>query len=122
MERKMMDCGSWFLWILGLGIILAMVGSRRVHAAISCSDALNTLTICEPFLKGVSPSPGAPCCESVSKLYNEASTTQERWDICQCLNEAAHSFGVDPKIAKDLSPKCGFETLMPIDPDIDCNT
>ncbi|GLT51447.1 hypothetical protein SLA2020_248560 [Shorea laevis] len=122
MERKMMDCGSWFLWIIGLGIILAMVGSHRVHATISCSDALNTLTLCEPFLTGNSSSPDDSCCNSVSQLYGKASTIQERRDICVCLKEAAHSFGVNPKKAKDLSPKCLFKTVMPIDPDFNCNT
>ncbi|GLU15209.1 hypothetical protein SLE2022_317190 [Rubroshorea leprosula] len=99
MERKMMDCGSWFLWILGLGIILAMVGSHCVHATISCPEAIITLTPCVPFLTGVSPSPSAFCCEGVSKLNDEASTTQDRQDLCNCLKGAAPSFGVNPERA-----------------------
>ncbi|GLT48947.1 hypothetical protein SLA2020_225350 [Shorea laevis] len=74
-----------------------------------------------PFLTHASPFPSAPCCEGLSKLHDEGSTTQGRQDFCRCLKEASHSFGVDPKRAKELSPKCGVTTSVPIDLDL-CNT
>ncbi|GKV14932.1 hypothetical protein SLEP1_g25733 [Rubroshorea leprosula] len=121
MERKMMDCGSWFLWILGLGIILAMVGSRCVHATITCSEAISTLATCVPFLTGASPSPSAPCCEGVSKLNDEASTTKDRQVLCNCLKATAPSVGVNPERARELAPMCSVNTPVPIDPDTNCN-
>ncbi|GLT44967.1 hypothetical protein SLA2020_188380 [Shorea laevis] len=122
MARKMMSCGSWFLWILGLGIILAMVGNRCVHAVISCQDALVALLPCKPFVTGGSPSPSAPCCEGVSKLNAEASTTEEHRELCRCLKDAAHDIGVMLERAKELPQKCGVNISMPIDPNIDCDT
>ncbi|GLU15225.1 hypothetical protein SLE2022_317340 [Rubroshorea leprosula] len=99
-----------------------MVGSRCVHATISCPEAIITLTPRVPFLTGVSPSPSAFCCEGVSKLNDEASTTQDRRELCNCLKGVAPSFGVNPEIAKELAPKCRVKTPVPIDPNIDCNT
>ncbi|GLT48951.1 hypothetical protein SLA2020_225390 [Shorea laevis] len=121
MARKMMSCGSWFLWILGLGIILAMVSNRCVHAVISCQDALVALLPCKPFVTSGSPSPSAPCCEGMSKLNAEASTTEERRELCRCLKDAAHDIGIMPKRAKELPQKCGVNISVPIDPNIDCD-
>ncbi|GLU15182.1 hypothetical protein SLE2022_316950 [Rubroshorea leprosula] len=101
----MMGCGSWFLWILGLGIILAMVGSRCVHATISCSDAIVTLTRCKPFLTGGSRFPSVLCCVGLSNLNHEASTTKDRprmlplalgssqKELRSCLKSVVFKFG-----------------------------
>ncbi|GKV14931.1 hypothetical protein SLEP1_g25732 [Rubroshorea leprosula] len=118
----MMGCWSWFLWILGLGIILAMVGSRCVHATISCSDAIVTLTRCKPFLTRGSRFPSVLCCVVLSNLNHEASTNQDRRDLCHCLKDAAPGFGVIPERAKELPQKCGVQIRVPIDSDIDCDT
>ncbi|GLT44973.1 hypothetical protein SLA2020_188420 [Shorea laevis] len=99
-----------------------MVGSRYVHAAISCQDALVALLPWKPFVTGGSPSPSAPCCEGVSKLNSEASTTEERRELCRCLKDAAHGIGVIPERAKELPQKCGVNISVPIDPNINCDT
>ncbi|GLT34120.1 hypothetical protein SLA2020_086600 [Shorea laevis] len=93
-----------------------MVGSRCGHVAISCQDALVALLPCKPFVTGGSPSPSAPCCEGVSKLNAEASTTEEHQELCRCLKDAAHGIGVIPEKAKELPQKCGVNISCPLTP------
>ncbi|GLT34122.1 hypothetical protein SLA2020_086610 [Shorea laevis] len=99
-----------------------MVGSHRVHATISCQDALVALLPCKPFVTGGSPSLSAPCCEGVSKLNVETSTIEERRELCRCLKDAAHGIGVILERAKELPQKCGVNISMPINPNINCDT
>lgn len=90
--------------------------------ALTCPQAVATLSPCLAFLQGKGSNPSAPCCLGARNLNNMASTTEIRRQVCGCLKEAVISFGIDISRAKAIPEVCKIPVPVPIDPSVDCNT
>ncbi|GLT44969.1 hypothetical protein SLA2020_188390 [Shorea laevis] len=88
------------------------------HIMFRCHSHIDAL---QALLDGGSRFSSVLYCIGLSNLNHEASTTKDGRELCHCLNDAALGFGVIPKRAKELPQKCGVQTPVPIEPDIDCD-
>uniref|UniRef100_A0A1D1ZJR4 Non-specific lipid-transfer protein n=1 Tax=Anthurium amnicola TaxID=1678845 RepID=A0A1D1ZJR4_9ARAE len=113
------------LWVLCLVVaaIAALLGGRRVTAAVQCGDAVNALVPCGPFLLGVAgeDNPSSQCCQSAQLLNKMATTVEMRRELCKCLLQAGPSFGVTPGRARRLPSFCKLKLEIPVSPNVDCN-
>lgn len=107
--------------VLGL-LVTTSFGGIQIDD-ITCSDALQYLEPCLPFLVGSSSGqPTAGCCEGTNTVFHSANTTQVRRELCKCFKEASTRFGFDPQRVKQLPQFCHISLSFPIDPRMDCNS
>nr|ACG35750.1 nonspecific lipid-transfer protein 3 precursor [Zea mays] len=71
----------------GIAVVLlvAMLAVQSAVADISCSDVLNDLSPCLPFLQGKAAKPSESnnqCCDGVRTLYAAADTRPDRQATC----------------------------------------
>ncbi|WCJ37331.1 Non-specific lipid-transfer protein 1 [Euphorbia peplus] len=111
MEMKMV-----VLWVM-FGLMMM----KNVNA-ITCGEAIATLSSCNSYLAGNDPAPSPTCCLAVQKVNQQATTPQIRKNLCVCFEEVAPKVGVKTDKAKNLPNLCHVKVPVPIDPTIDCNT
>ncbi|XP_015878155.2 non-specific lipid-transfer protein 1 [Ziziphus jujuba] len=111
----------WTFLVLGLAIMV--LGSTHENN-ITCQQALTDLLPCQPFLTAAAGAdqPSGPCCLGVQIVFQAASTTQIRRDLCVCFKNAAAQFGAKPDRAKQIPTLCNIALTIPIDPSINCST
>nr|ACG36052.1 nonspecific lipid-transfer protein 3 precursor [Zea mays] len=93
-------------------------------ADISCSDVLNDLSPCLPFLQGKAAKPSESnnqCCDGVRTLYAAADTRPDRQATCRCLKAAYVQVHAVLSAAQELPGDCGLSLSYNITPDIDCD-
>ncbi|XP_041023150.1 non-specific lipid-transfer protein 1-like [Juglans microcarpa x Juglans regia] len=117
MEKKMRGLSA-----LTFGFVILILSACHSEA-MTCPEALVILLPCKPFLEGALPdSPNFLCCLGVQKLTQEASTTETRRAVCQCLKNATLGFHINLDRAKQIPQLCHINDPIPIDPNVDCNT
>lgn len=138
MEKKMM-VGSAML--LGLALAIMVLASPSAEPQppaepatarepappsddITCQQAITDLMPCQPFLisKAGARNPSFACCLGAQNVFQQANTTQNRRDLCECLKKAAAQLGVKTERAKQIAPFCKIALTVPIDPNVDCST
>ncbi|KAI4295975.1 hypothetical protein L6164_035968 [Bauhinia variegata] len=121
MESKRM-MGFCVISVMAMGLLATLSNAIEINE-ISCTQALVELLPCKDYLMGSGPDqPPVACCQNAQALYQQATSTQIRRDLCNCLKNAAAQMGVNVDRAKNLAPACGISLPFPIDPKIDCNT
>ncbi|KAF8031864.1 hypothetical protein BT93_D0935 [Corymbia citriodora subsp. variegata] len=126
MAKPQVEIAFSFLYIATLMFLLVtcIVGRNEPQPIddISCSDALQTLMPCKPYVAGPETKPSGPCCQAVEKVKELANTTQVRRDLCECFKKAAPGARVDPEKAKALPDLCHIKFPVPLGPKVDCST
>nr|ACG45901.1 nonspecific lipid-transfer protein 3 precursor [Zea mays] len=110
----------------GIAVVLlvAMLAVQSAVADISCSDVLNDLSPCLPFLQGKAAKPSESnnqCCDGVRTLYAAADTRPDRQATCRCLKAAYVQVHAVLSAAQELPGDCGLSLSYNITPDIDCD-
>ncbi|KAI4295974.1 hypothetical protein L6164_035967 [Bauhinia variegata] len=107
---------------IGLLAVAMSVSASEVNE-ISCSQALEDMVPCQDYLKGSGPDqPPSACCQNADSLFKQATSTQMRRDLCNCLKDSAIKIGVNVDRASKLAPSCKISLPFPIDPKLDCNS
>ncbi|KAF3451790.1 hypothetical protein FNV43_RR07886 [Rhamnella rubrinervis] len=90
---------------------------------ITCQQAAIDLLPCQPFLtaRAGADKPTVPCCVGVKTVFQQANTTQNRRDLCECFKRGAAQIGVKPERAKQIPDLCSIAIKIPIDPSVDCS-
>ncbi|XP_011000331.1 PREDICTED: non-specific lipid-transfer protein-like [Populus euphratica] len=97
------------------------LGAAIVNA-ISCTDAISTLSPCVPFLIGLPPTPSDACCAAAQKLDKLASTSPaQRKNLCKCFVEAIKIFPVNLEKVQRLPKLCKLHVTLPSNPNVDCS-
>ena len=108
-----------------IGLLMCASASMSM-AAVNCSDAVQHLSTCLPFLLNGSPVPShkSPCCAGVQNIYsNGVSNIQDRRrDLCECIKTAAVAYGVNDNALRTLAPDCGIQLPYTVSKNIDCNS
>ncbi|KAL3820778.1 hypothetical protein ACJIZ3_006683 [Penstemon smallii] len=102
-------------------VVLALIISCNLAptTAISCTEAIEYLIPCQPYLFGWSGIT-ASCCQGAQSLAI-ASLSDHRKSVCQCLKQVALSLNVNLDNAKQLPALCKISLPFEIRPHIDCN-
>ncbi|XP_054797649.1 non-specific lipid-transfer protein A-like [Prosopis cineraria] len=107
--------------MVGLAVLL-MLMAEPVYGTIDCNHVKSSVSPCVPYLTGNAPKPSANCCNNISALKKEASTTADRRAVCECLKAAASTVpGLKKDLAVGLPKQCGVDTGIPISPDTKCS-
>ncbi|WCJ37330.1 hypothetical protein M5689_018478 [Euphorbia peplus] len=108
--------------MVGLWVVLMMIMSKgsSIMSEMSCGDAISGIHPCNNYLAGIVPKLSEDCCLAVKKINEEATTLQNRRDMCACLNKVAPMFGYKPHIVDQLPSLCHLQVRVPIGPTIDC--
>ncbi|XP_078430862.1 non-specific lipid-transfer protein-like [Wolffia australiana] len=100
--------------------MVVMWGSMA--SAMSCGDALSSMSPCGGYLMGMaSASLSSLCCDRARSLARSASSPAQRKAICECFKETAPSLGVKPDRVKAMLAFCKLPLNLPITPNIDCS-
>lgn len=120
MMKKTMVALSMSMMVLGL---LATISNATRINDITCAEATPLLLPCVPFLKGSGGGqPSASCCSGANTIFQGATSTQNRRDLCQCFKQDVSVIGVNPDQLKQLPQLCNINLSFPLDPNIDCNS
>ncbi|CAL2251187.1 unnamed protein product [Prunus armeniaca] len=118
MEMKLMGC--WSLIVFGL--VIMVLNNACPANGVTCQEALMTLMPCETYLVGSGPgTPAVPCCAGVQTLVSEATSTEIRRSLCECLKKAAAGMKIDPGRLKAIPDYCKVSIPVPLDPTVDCS-
>ncbi|KAL6284021.1 hypothetical protein ACE6H2_014950 [Prunus campanulata] len=108
MEMKLM---GWSLIVFGL--VVMVLNNACPANGITCQEALMTLMPCEPYLVGSGPgSPAVPCCAGVQTLVSEATSTEIRRNLCECLKTAAAGMKIDPARLNAIPEYCKSSSVL----------
>lgn len=121
--------------LLGLGLAIMVLASPSAEPAtaghpapasddITCQQAIMDLMPCQPFLisKPGAGNPSNACCLGAQNVFQQAKTTQNRRDLCECFKKAAAQLGVKTGRAQQIATFCKIAITIPIDPNVDCST
>ncbi|KAI3456490.1 hypothetical protein Pfo_013153 [Paulownia fortunei] len=88
--------------------------------AMSCTQALEYLMPCQPFLMGIGEIT-SPCCLGAQALAQATASPADRKSVCQCLKQVAVTVNVNQDKAKQLPQLCKIDFPVPVQPDINCD-
>ncbi|KAG8385772.1 hypothetical protein BUALT_Bualt03G0080000 [Buddleja alternifolia] len=106
--------------VVGLVLVLALILYSAPAQAISCTQALQYLMPCQPFLLGISDI-SSPCCLGAQALAQATTSQADRKSVCQCLKQVASSVNVNQDKAKQLPQLCKIDVPVAIQPNVDCD-
>ncbi|KAI4304938.1 hypothetical protein MLD38_040394 [Melastoma candidum] len=103
-------------------LILALTCCPLQGALPSCSEVVNPLQPCFPYLKGRG-GPTSVCCNGVGGLIGLAETKSGLELICKCLKDALEHASYDPNLIPTVTTKCGYGNigLPPISQGTNCS-
>ena len=107
--------------------ILACMGVSLQHpawAALDCNTVTQQITSCATYLTEGTPVPqeDSSCCQGVRSLYGDATTTDERQQICTCLKNEANNYNLNDTALQSLPSNCGLQLSFTITRNIDCSS
>ncbi|KAH7654062.1 Plant non-specific lipid-transfer protein/Par allergen protein [Dioscorea alata] len=117
------NSGSIRAMTLVIVIMSSVLVTPQVHATLTCNQVYNALKPCISYVLKPNGSVPKPCCDGISGLVKEATTTDDRRMACSCLNSAAKSAGrnVDLGPIGSIPDKCSLSIPFKISADADCS-
>lgn len=103
-------------------VCLVVCGSA-MDGLVPCSNVVNKLTPCLPYLMKYEVQPEMSCCYGVEDVSKYANYKNGREGVCECVKAAGTSVGpvFDWSLIASLPQNCGLPVPMPsISPNIDC--
>ncbi|XP_044490163.1 non-specific lipid-transfer protein 1-like [Mangifera indica] len=103
-------------------LAFALLVVAPVALAIDCGQVATDMGPCVSYLKtDGKTAPPANCCSGIKNLNNQASTTKDRQDACQCLQNSVKSIaGLQANTAAALPSKCGVNIAYKISTSTNC--
>ncbi|CAL0324777.1 unnamed protein product [Lupinus luteus] len=113
---------TFFLSIMILGLLDGTSNASRIND-ITCGEVGPLILPCVPFLQGSGPGqPSTSCCSATKIVFERATSTQNRRDLCQCFKKVAPIIGVNPHRSKQLPKMCNIRLSFPLDSKINYNS
>ncbi|KAL9689221.1 hypothetical protein QQ045_033655 [Rhodiola kirilowii] len=114
---------------LALVVVIAMilVACRSTNATITEEKSFTALEHCLHFLitkDVVIPKPSKECCGHMHWLYNQATTTEDRQEICVHFKKFLTAYGplrtLTPERVEELQSKCNLTYYVSLNAEADC--
>lgn len=109
--------------LAGVLAILLLISLSGTEGAPSCSEMVNQLSPCIPYLMENQAKPSAACCNGVKYISKYSKKKRDREAICQCLESSAQIYPlIDLSLVSSLPKNCGLSVKLPlISRDFDCS-
>ncbi|WOH14364.1 hypothetical protein DCAR_0933883 [Daucus carota subsp. sativus] len=78
--------------------------------------------LCSPFSRRGQPEPSSECCRAYRAFVGPADTTEEKRQLCACVQRNARLNPANITRVDSLPHKCGTPVVFSADPKFDCNT
>ncbi|KAL7130340.1 hypothetical protein ABFS83_13G127100 [Erythranthe nasuta] len=105
-------------------LVLALIscsGVAPANGTVLCTQALEYLMPCQPFLMGVGDITTACCLGAQALSHATSASPADTKSVCQCLKQVASSVDVNQDKAKQLPQLCKISVPVPIQPDVNCD-
>ena len=124
-QAKMLEKKVMALLILAMAFAMS-VTTHGVHQIndITCSEALPLFLPCLLYLAGFGPIDPPPflCCTGALTVFQRATTTQDRRNLCGCFQVALANSGFVAERAEQLPVYCKIVSPFPFYPNTNCST
>ncbi|KAJ4832573.1 hypothetical protein Tsubulata_000147 [Turnera subulata] len=105
-------------------MVVISATAPEVRAAVSCNAMVSYLQPCLSYVLQGGMVPGS-CCDGVTRLNNQASTTADRRGVCNCFKQMTRGVTISQGMINNAAaiPKaCHVNFPYKMDPNVDCNT